>query len=297
MTVRQIIDGGAHLLVEGPDGEQVAVWEYAPPDVTRQVLPVTLVLAHGWTLDHTLWIPLIERIQAEHNVRVIAYDQPGHGATTLGKSPAATIRSLGEVLKAVIDTTVPAGQPVVLVGHSMGGMTIMAYAGAHPDEIGTRVKGVLMMGTSAGDLTRRRQALETALMRVVQRGPMIPTGHFITARGQRSMLFGDRCKREDLAYVVGVMRSTPLPTLSRFYLALMSHDEMEHLPVLAAVPTVVMCGGKDRLTSTRHARRIHEAIRGSRLVIVPGAGHMLMFEALDLLALELGALLESVAVG
>lgn len=293
MTVRQIIDGGAHLVIDGPDGEEIAVWEYAPAEPSKPVLPVTLVFAHGWTLDHTLWVPLIERVQAEHNVRVIAYDQPGHGRTTLGKNPLATIRSLGDVLATVIETTVPDDGPVILVGHSMGGMTVMAYAGAHPDQIGSRVKGVLMMGTSAGDITRRRQTIESALMRVIQRGPMIPTGHFITTRGQRSTLFGDRCRPEDLGYVVNLMRATPLPTLSRYYLALMGHDEMEHLPALARIPTVIMCGEKDRLTSTRHARRIHEGIRGSRLVIVPGAGHMLMLEALDLLAIELGALLHS----
>lgn len=294
MSVRQIIDGGAHQVIDGPDGEQIAVWEYAPAKPRTSVLPVTLVFSHGWTLDHTLWIPLIERIQAEHNVRVVAYDQPGHGHTTLGKNPLPTIRSLGEALDTVIETTVPSGDLVVLVGHSMGGMTIMAYAGAHPERIGSRVRGVLMMGTSAGDITRRRQSVETALMRVIHRGPMIPTGHFIQTRAQRGTLFGDRCRPEDLAYTVGIMRATPLPTLSRYYLALMGHDELEHIGALATIPTVIMCGEKDRLTSTRHARRIHEAVRGSRLVIVPGAGHMLMFEALDLLAIELGALLHSV---
>lgn len=294
MSVRQIIDGGARLDLDGPDGEQVAVWEYAPPEPHQPILPVTLVFAHGWTLDHTLWIPLIEHLQAEHNVRVIAYDQPGHGRSTLGKNPLPTIRSLGEVLATVIEATVPDGGPVVLVGHSMGGMTIMAYAGAFPDQIGSRVRGVLMMSTSAGDITRRRQTVESALMRVIHRAPMIPTGHFIQHRAQRSTLFGDRCRPEDLAYTVNIMRATPLPTLSRYYLALMGHDEIDHIGALAKIPTVIMCGEKDRLTSTRHARRIHEAIRGSRLMIVPGAGHMLMFEALDLLAIELGALLRSV---
>lgn len=290
MRPPQIVDGGAHHTIEGRHGEQIAVFEYAAPRRSK-VAPLTLVMAHGWTLSHSIWIPLIERIQAAHNVRVIAYDQPGHGRTTLGSEYRPSIRGLGDTLADVIEATVPDG-PVIPIGHSMGGMTIMAYAGAYPGEIASRVPGVLMMGTSAGDISRRYQGVETLVMKAIHRAPMIPTGNLITQRGQRHSLFGDRCDPDDLAFTVKVMTGTPLPTLSRYYLALMEHDETEHLEVLSRIPTVVMCGEKDRLTSTRHARRLHDGIRGSRLVIVPGAGHMLMFEAPELVLLELGHLLE-----
>ena len=286
MRPREIVDGGAHATVEGRGGEHIAVWEYAPPRPDKPVTPVTLVFAHGWTLAHTVWIPFIELIQAAHNVRVIAYDQPGHGRSTLGSDYRPTIRALGETLTDVLAAAVPDG-PVILVGHSMGGMTIMAYAGAHPEQMGKRVRGVLLVGTSAGDITRRYKGFESVVMRVIHRGPMIPTGPLITQRGPRHTLFGDRCRPEDLAFTVKVMASTPLPTLSRYYLALMDHDETEHLALLSTTPTVIMVGEKDRLTSSRHARRLHTAVPGSRLVVVPGAGHMLMFEAPDLLAIEL----------
>jgi pimeloyl-ACP methyl ester carboxylesterase len=291
MRPREIIDGGAHGTVEGRGGERIAFWEYAPPRPSKPVHPVTLVFAHGWTLAHTVWIPFIELIQAAHNVRVIAYDQPGHGRTSLGSEYRPTIRALGETLADVLEATAP-DAPVVLVGHSMGGMTIMAYAGAHPEDIGDRVRGVLLVGTSAGDITRRYQGVESVVMRAIQRAPMIPTGNLITQRGQRHSLFGDRCDPGDLAFTVKVMAATPLPTLSRYYFALMDHDETENLGVLAGTPTVVMVGEKDRLTSTRHARRVHTAVPGSRLVVVPGAGHMLMFEAPELLAIELSHLLQ-----
>lgn len=292
MTPLDVVDRGSHRTVDGRGGETIAVWEYAPPRPRRKVSPVTLVFAHGWTLNHTVWIPFIERMQAAHNIRVVAYDQPGHGRTTLGKEYRPTIRALGETLADVLDAVVPDG-PVVLIGHSMGGMTLMAYAGAHPEEIGDRVRAALLVGTSAGDIQRRYGGLETVVMRAIHRAPMIPTGNFITQRGQRHTLFGDRCRPEDLAFCVKMMATTPLPTLSRYYLAMMEHDETEHLSGLSAIPTVVMVGEKDRLTSARHSRRIHEAIRGSRLVVVPGAGHMLMFEAPELLALELTHLIEA----
>ena len=285
-----VADSGARQNIEGRDS-QIAVWEYAAPRPRSKVAPVTLLLAHGWTLNHTIWIPFIERVQATLNVRVIAYDQPGHGATSLGPNHRPSIRDLGNTLLDVLDGTVGDG-PVVLVGHSMGGMSIMALAAAHPEVFGSRVVGVLLMGTSAGNITRRYQGFETLVMKAIHRAPMIPTGNFITQRGQRHSLFGDRCNPEDLAFTVKVMTATPLPTLSRYYLALMEHDEIEHVGVLGQVPTVIMCGEKDRLTSTRHAHRLHDAVRGSRLVIVPGAGHMLMFEAPDLVCVELAHLVE-----
>jgi pimeloyl-ACP methyl ester carboxylesterase len=286
MKAPDIVDGGSHRTVECRGGESVAVWEYAPPRPDKPVTPVTLVFAHGWTLAHTVWIPFIELVQRAHNVRVIAYDQPGHGRSTLGSEYRPTIRALGETLSDVLEAVVPEG-PVVLVGHSMGGMTIMAYAGTHPDAVAERVRGVLLSGTTAGDITRRYQAVESVIMRAIHRAPLIPTGNLITQRGQRHSLFGDRCRPEDLALTVKVMSGTPLPTLSRYYLALMDHDESENLSTLASTRTVVMVGEKDRLTSVRHARRLQSAVPGSRLVVVPGAGHMLMFEAPDLMAIEL----------
>lgn len=286
-----VVDGGAHHTIEGRGGEAIAVWEYAAPRRRSKVTPATVVLAHGWTLNHTIWVPFIEQIQSAHNVRVIAYDQPGHGATPLGAVHRPTIRGLGDTLIDVLDATV-GDEPVILVGHSMGGMSIIAFAAAHPEELQKRVRGVLLLGTSAGEIRRRYQGFESLVMKAIHRAPMIPTGNFITQRGQRHTLFGDRCKPEDLAFTVKVMTATPLPTLSRYYLALMEHDEIEHVSNLAHVPTTIMCGEKDRLTSTRHANRLHAEIRGSRLVIVPGAGHMLMFEAPDLVRLELAHLLE-----
>ncbi|MDO5502225.1 MAG: alpha/beta hydrolase [Actinomycetia bacterium] len=288
----EVIDGGSHHTVEGRGGEHIAIWEYAAPELGGDLAHVTVIFAHGWTLNHQIWIPFIERLQAAHNVRVIAYDQPGHGATTLGPDFRPTIRGLGETLADVIHATVPEGDDVVLVGHSMGGMSILAFVGAHPDEVSSRVRGILLMGSSAGEIKRRYQAFETAVMKAIHRAPMIPTGRFINARGQRHTLFGDRCNEDDLAFTVGIMAATPLPTLSRYYLALLEHDESDHLLLLADTPTVIMVGEKDRLTSTRHARRLHGGIPGSRLVVVPGAGHMLMFEAPDLVIFELGHLLE-----
>ena len=108
---------------------------------------VTVVLAHGWTLSHASWLPVVELLRSRYGVRVVAFDQPGHGLSA-AESRAPTVHELGEVLHRVLTAVAPSG-PLVLAGHSMGGMTIMAWAADHADELADRVRGVVFVATSA----------------------------------------------------------------------------------------------------------------------------------------------------
>ncbi len=106
----------------------------------------THALAHGWTLDQSSWARVVSALQRRHAVRVVTYDQPGHGLSTLGRGRRATVRDLGETLRAVLAEVVPDG-PLVLGGHSMGGMTVMAYAGRTRRAARARPR-VLLMATT-----------------------------------------------------------------------------------------------------------------------------------------------------
>ena len=108
---------------------------------------VTVVLAHGWTLTHASWLPVVELLRSRYGVRVVAFDQPGHGLSA-AESRTPTVHELGEVLHRVLTAVAPTG-PLVLAGHSMGGMTIMAWAADHADELAARVRGVVFVATSA----------------------------------------------------------------------------------------------------------------------------------------------------
>ena len=116
-----------------------------------------MVLAHGWTLTHASWLPVVEPLVAA-GVRVVTYDQRGHGESSPLRGETS-VRMLGDDLAAVLDVVAPHG-PVVLGGHSMGGMTVMAYAGLHPDDFRSRVVGVVLVSTSADDLKNRLRAVE-----------------------------------------------------------------------------------------------------------------------------------------
>ena len=263
--------------VSAADGALLRVREYAAAAASAAGAP-TVVLAHGWALTHESWLPVITRLVGR-GTRVVAYDQRGHGASTALRG-AASVRVLGEDLAAVLDVAAPHG-PVVLGGHSMGGMTIMAYAGLHPDEFAERVCGAVLVSTSAGDLSQGHRAVERFVMRLVGSAPSVPAGRLITERGQRQLLFGPAADPDHVRLTRDQVAGTSLPTLGRFYGALGAHDEAEALAAFEGVPTVILVGDCDRLTPVGHSRRLAQRLPHAQLRVLEGCGHMLGYEATD----------------
>ena len=103
----------------------------------------TVVLVHGFSLSMQSWV-LQRRALIHSGFRVVSYDQRGHGRSGQPALENCTVAQLGRDLAAVMDATCTSG-PVVLVGHSMGGMTVMSYIGQHPDVIRERVLAVALM--------------------------------------------------------------------------------------------------------------------------------------------------------
>ncbi|HET9518918.1 MAG TPA: alpha/beta fold hydrolase, partial [Actinoplanes sp.] len=109
-----------------PDGVRLYAESSGPLDA-----PVTVVLLHGWCLDLRTWHHQVSALQQE-NVRLITYDARGHGRSSSTVLGSATLGQLGDDLAEVLRRLAPEG-PVVLAGHSMGGMTIMEYAHQHAE--------------------------------------------------------------------------------------------------------------------------------------------------------------------
>ena len=264
------------------DGVLLRVQEHAAgpaPEGTddRGGVP-TVVLAHGWTLTRASWLPVVERLVAA-GLRVVAYDQRGHGESSpLRDHPS--VRMLGDDLGSVLDVVAPR-DPVVLGGHSMGGMTVMAYAGLHPEDFRSRVAGTVLVATSAGDLPNRVRGLEARAMSLASRMPRIPVGRFVTTRGQRRLLFGADADPAHVELTREMVAGTPLPTLGRFFGAFGEHDESEALSQLDGIPTVILVGDRDKLTPPSHGERLAELVPHAELRILPGSGHMLTYEATD----------------
>jgi pimeloyl-ACP methyl ester carboxylesterase len=282
MTVRS----ARHLTVSAAHEARLAVQVHEGVLEHDPSLP-TVVMAHGWTLTHAAWRPVLEELLTHRAVRVVTYDQRGHGDSTMGRPPKATVRLLGDDLAEVIAATVPGDSPLVLVGHSMGGMTIMAYAGAHHPEFVSRVRGVTLVGTAASVQGRTPVPLESFVMGVASRAPGIAPHFLVPTRVQGPMLFGKGADPADVRTAVAMIQRTKMPTIGKFFHAIGDHDEIESLAHFVDVPTDILVGSKDRLTPVKWARMLQESISGSTLTVLPELGHMLTYEATDDVAASL----------
>jgi pimeloyl-ACP methyl ester carboxylesterase len=239
---------------------------------------VTAVLLHGWTMDLTTW----DRVASELPGRVVRYDVRGHG-----KSPGTgTISDLADDLAAVLEEHVPTGR-IVLAGHSLGGMTIMALAEQRP-ELFSRVSGVALVATSCGNLPRLSGVERLAGKWLVKR-PKVGFGRLITP-GLR-VTFGRRPRWADVRAAAAMAGNTTGEAFVGIREELTLHQRREALAVLAEIPTVVMAGSWDVLTPMRHSRAISDALPSAEFVIYPKAGHMLPLERSEDVARRISSLM------
>ena len=79
---------------------------------------------------------------------MVFYDQRGHGQSGAAPPSTYTVAQLGRDLETVLAVMAPRG-PVVLVGHSMGGMTVLSHARQFPQRYGTRIVGAALISSAA----------------------------------------------------------------------------------------------------------------------------------------------------
>ncbi len=293
--------------LRGTDGVSLYYEQDGPLDA-----PLTVVMAHGFCLDHESFVlarrALVERFGAR--VRVVVYDQRSHGRSGRSDREHASVDQLGLDLHMVLEAVAPDG-PLVLVGHSMGGMTVLALVDARPDLFGPggRVRGVLLADTSTGKLAAVTLGLPSLLARAG--APFLPLalggarrGTRVVERGRerlsdvawvfvKRLSFGPDVEPAVVEFVAEMIGRTAIDVIADFVPALMSHDKLAALKHLAGTPVVVLCGDRDVITPPEHSRAIADTVPGSRLVLVAGTGHLALLERPDSLAGPLADLVSS----
>ncbi|MFC3346811.1 alpha/beta fold hydrolase [Streptomyces echinoruber] len=276
----------------------------------RHPAPVTVVFSHGYCLNQDSWH--FQRAALRGVVRTVHWDQRSHGRSARGRAQVEdgvplTIEQLGRDLKAVIDAAAPEG-PIVLVGHSMGGMTVMALADQYPELISERVVGVALVGTSSGRLgevnfglpvagvTMVRRVLPGVLRALGQRAELVEKGRRATAD-----LFAGIIKRYSFAsrdvdpavarFAERMIESTPIDVVAEFYPAFDDHDKTGALAHFRDIPVLVLAGIDDLVTPSEHSEAIADLLPEAELVLVPDAGHLVMLEHPDVVTDRLADLL------
>ncbi|NYJ73755.1 alpha/beta fold hydrolase [Allobranchiibius huperziae] len=290
--------GVAGDYVEVPDEERVVIAEDGVPLHVEIDEPEghesrpTVILSHGYTHNLTVWV-FQRRMLRAAGYRVVLWDVRGHGRSEEAEDSTYTVRQLGRDLGAVIAQTTPTG-PIVLVGHSMGGMTMMSFASAYPDVLRERVIGAAFISSSAGDLASVNYGLGRQLGTIVHRlGPAA----MLRLSDQEALVTSTRHAGKDLEgylvhrwsfaspvpmsivrLVADMIFATKMSTTSAYLSSLMLHDERDALREFIGIETLVMHGDHDRITPDAHSEAIVDAIPGAEYVLVRNAGHVLPLE-------------------
>jgi pimeloyl-ACP methyl ester carboxylesterase len=290
---------GVELHVEVEEAHATAPWR-----------DITVVFVHGYALNQDCFH--FQRLALHGSARLAFYDQRSHGRSGRSDAASATMRQMARDLHTVLDDVAPTG-PVVLVGHSMGGMTILELARTSPDLFGERIRGVGLISTSAGQVqavtlglpsfaanTLRR--LAPSVLQLGRRGvDLIERGRQISSDlallVTKFYAFADEVPVELVDFSLEMINATPVDVLADFYPALADHSAFESLGALNGTETLVLVGRQDLLTPPEHSKALVREIPGAELEVLDPGGHLVMLERADDVNAALIDLLDRVSRG
>lgn len=268
--------------VDGADGSQLHTEEDGPADASPVV-----VLTHGWGLDAHAWYYV--RRQLGTRYRLVTWDLPGLGRSTQPRDGHYSVQRLAEDLRAVI-TAHAKGRPMVLVGHSIGGMAMFTLGRTHAALLGQEIQGLVFVDTSpvwplrtvvAGGLLRalRWPVLEPLLLLTRLLWPLVwvMNAHSYlngsTHLVNRFSSFGPGVTRGQLDFAARYTAKQKPSVVAKGLQAVMRWDE-SGTPAQLPVPLTAITGTLDRVTVPAALRQASQAAPQARLVEIPGAGHL-----------------------
>lgn len=240
-----------------------------------------LLLIHGITLQAGVWAPQLNGLADRY--RVLAMDVRGHGKSTAGSDGFGRKIAARDVATIIEELDL---RDVVIVGHSMGGMILMEFAGDFPSLLQERVAGLVFMDTAAYQVAPKlvlpvAKALGSAVRGRLDRGVRVPQRAMadddLSWIMTRLVAFGSdppaRAVDQTRRFAMEVPQSTSLPS----GVDLLDHDAREALRA-TRTPSLILVGSRDVLTPVYAARRIAEFLPHARFEVLKGAGHQIMQE-------------------
>jgi pimeloyl-ACP methyl ester carboxylesterase len=267
---------GQPVRVTSRDGTELYAEAFGPDDAE------TVVLAHGWTEQISFWGPVIGCLQ-DAELRVIAYDLRGHGRSGPAANGDYALERFGEDLEAVLAAAgADADSPATVVGHSLGAMSIAAWAERH--EPRARARAAVLVNTGLGDLVTGHLLIpqiarflnhqRASRLLLGSRAPLPPFSTPLEQALIRYTAFGPEATMGDVAFYERMLVDCPADVRAACGVALSDMD-LWHAVASLTIPTLVVAGADDRLTPPAHARRIAQDLPVlAGLVELPDTGHM-----------------------
>lgn len=244
-----------------------------------------VVLAHGFAIDMHEWNVIAEDL-VRRGFRVIAFDQRGHGRSDIGSQGVGSRQMVDDYLAVLRDYDVTGG---ILVGHSMGGFLAIRALVEQPTALARHLRGCVLMATFAGDVNRKNFQNRVQIP-MIQSGVM---GKMIRSNAAAAFLaksvMGDEKHPQMMDAFIDTFRRTDLQQLVPILTAFVKEDRYGELGNIS-LPCRIVVGEKDKTTPPFHTDWLHEGIKGSTLRRIPGKGHMLNWEAPEILVEEIVAL-------
>jgi pimeloyl-ACP methyl ester carboxylesterase len=269
LTVRSSDGTVLHAEVSGPDG--------AP----------TVVLVHGWLCSSRIWHHQVQALSDD--LRVVTCDLRGHGRSAPAATGDYSTAALADDLAAVLDHTVRAGERVVVAGHSMGAMVVVAWADSHRKQADGTLAGAVLASTGVDQLVGRARILATAaalsgvreavgrrLMGAPLPWPSRPRP--LVSRLVHAAVLGPDASPAQVDFCTRMVLACPAKVRAAFG-ATLSNLDLTAATASLTVPSVVVAGAHDRLTPPVHARAMAEALPRATLVELADVGHMAPLEA------------------
>ena len=270
---------GTETVIERPDGTRLL------STVSGSGNKGDVVLAHGYAVDRHCWNVIASEL-AGRGYRVISFDQRGHGKSNIGRDGMGSSQMAGDYLAVLERHEVRNG---VMVGHSMGGFVLINALIDHSEAMSKHLKGAVLMATFAGDVNRKnpQNRVQIPLIRSGLMGRLINSDKFATTMAKT--LLGDEKRPEFIAPFVKTFREQDLRGLMPILEAFVRENRYPDLSRISMKCTIVV-GDKDKTTPPFHTEWLHNGIVGSKLRSVSGKGHMLNWEAPEVLIVEIAAL-------
>jgi pimeloyl-ACP methyl ester carboxylesterase len=270
---------------------------------------VTLVFVHGYGLNLDCWY--FQRKHFRGQLRQVLYDQRSHGRSGRSEAELCRIPQLAEDLFQVLRELVGTSR-VILIGHSMGGMTIMRLAQSRPELFGSQVLGVALFCTSAGEMAdyspirgipgRTFSRIAEPLLGGLNRIPELVAqgrragsdlGFVVTRR----LGFGSDAPASYVDFASEMLAEIPLQVVADYLPAFREFDEYHSLEIVGTVPTLVIGGENDMMTPIEHTARIIDLLPKAEAIRIENCGHLGMIEKHDIFNGALDRLLARVREG
>ena len=226
-----------------------------------------LVLLHPFPANHKFWQPVAALLAGRY--RLVMPDLRGHGASQPGAGPATMEKHAADMLRVCEAVGI---ERAIFAGVSIGGYVLFEFWRRHRE----RVQALILCDTRAqADTDEGRANRLKSAEQVLKEGK----DRFLDEMIGKLLGATTRSRRPDLVAAAHKMLGSMVPQ----GIAAVQRGMAERPDSIATlktinVPTVIVVGGEDTLTPPADSELMHKHIAGSRLEVVPQAGHYAPFE-------------------